>query len=124
MLPEKTDLFDILFIIKVCMGKVMTSAHTWHKTAEYPRDTTPAPSEMNVYIYIWVYTQLTLRKQFERRRKEEKKNDSIQCCLYLSLQNSYIYPYLADFGRMVSLGVEQSSEPNLNWSPIEISFFN
>ena len=37
----------------------------------------------------------------------------MQCCLHLSLQNSY-YPYLADFRRMVSLGVEQSNEPNLN----------
>ena len=72
MLPGETDLFDILFIIKVCIGKVMSQHIKWHKTAEYPRDTTP-PSEINAKIYIWNYTQITLRKQFERRRKKERK---------------------------------------------------
>ena len=72
MLPGETDLFDILFIIKVCIGKVMSQHIKWHKPAEYPRDTTP-PSEINAKIYIWNYTQITLRKQFERRRKKERK---------------------------------------------------
>ena len=71
-----------------------------------------------------IFPHISVAKACGSPWKEEKKNDSIQCCLYLSLQNSYIYPYLADFDRMVSLGVEQSSEPNLTWSPIEISFFN
>ena len=31
------------------------------------------PSEINASIYIWVYTQITLIKQFERRRKEGKQ---------------------------------------------------
>ena len=74
MLPGETDLFDILFIIKVCIGKVMSQHIKWHKTAEYPRDTTP-PSEINAKIYIWNYTQITLRKQFERRRKKERKKE-------------------------------------------------